>query len=375
MQVKIISDEPVSRNLAQGEASIACAFVQTARTADGDIFCLYRSGTGKHGPDGVLCVQRSTDGGRTWEDPLTIFNACRLQPPRTVLCGGIMAMGNTLLAAFGVIEMLNPKAYVFSKEAESFPWLIYVSRSEDKGRTWSAPMRLDTAPYTCFIGAATSPFLLNDGGFCIPVEVRTKAGPQATAGLFSQDGGKSFSKIRMLVEDKAGLLSLCDARFARLRDGTHLMHLWAFRHQTEETISVHESRSTDDGQTWSPAAPIGIQGQISRPLELPSGMLVAICNHRQRPEGNQLWWSHDQGHTWCQQPMQMWDVARSKMLGCPAANQAAVTGENVWDELQRFSFGSPDLLMATKDVVLLTYYATLGKIIHVRACRFQVVEN
>lgn len=375
MKIEIISDVPVSPNFDRGDSSTACAFVQTTRTPDGDIFCLYRSGATKHGPDGALYVQRSADGGITWDKPLIVYDKHRCQPPRTVMCGGIVATGNSLSASFGVIEMLDSRVYVFSKEAESFPWHIYMSRSEDKGRTWTPPVQIDTGPYKYCIGAATSPFVLNNGDLCVPIEVKTPAGPQATAAVFSSNGGRSFSKIRMLVEDPNGLLSLCDARFTRLRDGAHLAHLWAFRHQTEETINVHESRSMDDGQTWSPAVPIGIRGQISRPLELPPGLLVAVCNYRQQPEGNQLWWSHDQGRSWCDQPLQMWDVSQSLMLGRSAEVAQPAKEEKVWNELPAFSFGTPDLLALAKDTVLLTYYATVENIIHVRACCFRVVDE
>ena len=42
------------------------------------------------------------------------------------------------------------------------------------------------------------------------------------------------------------------------------------------------------------------------------------------------------------------------------------------DELQRFRFGTPDLVLLDAETVLLTYYATLNDVVHVRSCGFRV---
>ena len=371
MRIRILSDEPVSPNFPGG--ADCCAFVQMTQRENGDVLCLYRRGSAKHGPDGALVAQRSPDRGQTWGAPLTVFDEADHTPPNSVVCGGIAALGDTLISSYCYVEMLNPDAYVFGDEGSRFPRHICISRSEDAGRTWSEPVEIGAPEFAGRAGTASSPFPLGDGGLCVPLEIQTEQGPQGTAAVFSSDGGRTFSEPRLLVADETGALSLCDARFARLRDGTHLMHLWAFRHDTEETISVHESRSLD-GMTWGKAHATGIHGQISQPLELPSGTIISICNHRQYPEGNQFWWSTDGGRAWDERPIQMWSVRESRMLGEPADERRVADKEEVWDSLPSFSFGTPALLLADDDTVLLTYYGTVDNVIHVRACRFRVEE-
>lgn len=369
-KVSVIFDVPVSPNLARKDSKEACAFVQSTRLPDGAVFCAYRRGSGKHGPDGVLVAQRSCDGGRSWESPVTIFDESRLNPPRTVISGGIAALGDVLVAAWGRVEMRNPQAYVFSAEARGFLWEVCLSRSADQGATWSPAVKLATA--SCRVaGIATKPYILPGSGLCVPIEYTIESGPQATAGLISRDGGRSFAAPRVFAADPAGELSLCDARFGRLSSGEYLMHLWTFRHKTEETINVHQSRSAD-GENWSRPVPLNIVGQICTPLEIEPGFIVAACNHRQAPQGIQLWSSSDSGRTWCDQPLQMWDASAARVLAQKAAARVAAGRENVWDELRRFSFGTPDLLLLEDRTVLMTYYATVEKVFHVRACRFRV---
>ena len=85
--------------------------------------------------------------------------------------------------------------------------------------------------------------------------------------------------------------------------------------------------------------------------------------------------SDDGGETWAvDQPIQLWDAEAGHMNGQPVTiPPLADVEERVWDELQRFSFGTPDLVLLRDGTVLLTYYATLQGVIHVRACGLRVV--
>lgn len=371
MRVDILSDVAVSPNIFDGSGK-CCSFCQSAQDANGAIFCAYRSGTAKHGPDGTFLFQRSSDGGKTWSAPATVFDRTDRTPPESVVCGGIAAVKGSLLAVFASLDMLNPAAYVFSEEAEKFPHYVSLCRSDDGGRTWPVPQRIDIAPYGgARTGIAANPFLLAGGDLCIPVETQMSCGPQGTISVVSSDKGHSFSKPRLLVGDETGKLCLCDARVARLSGGSFLMHLWTFTQEGEKTLNVHQSRSTD-GLHWSTPKPTRIQGQISCPLELSPGKLIAVCNYREVPEGNHLWWSDDGGETWCDSPIQMWDVAASRVLGEPAQHAVPTGGKEIWESLPKFSFGTPSLQLMRDGAVLLIYYATVNGIIHVRACRFRV---
>lgn len=53
-------------------------------------------------------------------------------------------------------------------------------------------------------------------------------------------------------------------------------------------------------------------------------------------------------------------------------NPSKIELTKIWNELPNFTFGTPDLLLMDKDEILLTYYAELNGITHVRACRFEV---
>lgn len=369
MKLEILSDETVSPNLH--DASKACCAVQSATHPDGRVFCVYRRGVAKHGADGVMLMQSSADGGKSWDSPSIVFDRTDLRVPQSVVCGGIVVVGDTLLSSFTYAEMPDPEVFIFSDEGWALGRDLVVSRSEDGGATWLDPVVIDTADVVIRIGVPESPFLLPDGDVCVPLEVQGPGGGRAAAAVFSSDQGRTFSRPELLVDDHEGKLSQSDARFTRLLDGSYLMHLWTCDRASGQTLPVHQSRSVD-GRTWCKPEPIGIEGQISSPVEISPGFIITVANHRMPPEGNRLWWSHDGGQTWNTSPIQMWSVKESCIIGEPVPQPTESKEQQRWDQTQNFSFGSPKLQRLQDGTILLMYFATVDDIIHIRACRFAV---
>ena len=375
MNVTIQSDVAVSENLAAGSASCMCAFPDAAVDSHGAVHCIYRQGETKHSADGVLLIQRSDDNGVSWSSPVTVIDRSGRTPPETATAVGLIIVDAVMYAAFYSCEMVDSDVYLFDEKAEEFDHYTNLVRSDDGGVSWSAPQRIDMAPYggaRCGIG--TSPYLLPDGALSIPLEAQIPAGPQGTVALVSSDGGETFAPPQLLIGDETGELSLCDARFLRLRDGSYLQHLWTYVDKEERTINVRQSRSAD-GLTWSEPVETSIVGQISAPLEVRPGVLLSAVNHRDPPKGNQLWWSTDGGASWCESPIQMWDLAAGRVTGVAAGERGDSGDSGLWDRLPSFAFGTPVLRQLADASLLLIYWATIDDIAHIRACHFQIAED
>lgn len=375
MHLELLFDVAVSPNLAAGDKQITCAFPLSARLADASVICTYRQGVTKHSHDGVLLWQQSHDGGRTWSSPQVIANGLTASPTQTVVTGGLcQTPGGALLASFGSIEGLPPNTYPFGPGGERYPLRFFLTRSDDGGATWSTPQQPDLHPLGR-VGVTGPPFVAANGAVCVPIECRIPSGVNATALIISYDDGRTFSPPLMVAGDETGQLNLCDARFDLLPDGRIVALLWTFLQENERTIEVHRTFSADHGLTWSNPEALGFVGQITAPLVLSAGRVLAASNYRHPPLGSLLWHSDDGGVTWAvDQPIQLWDAEAGHMNGQPVTiPPLADVEERVWDELQRFSFGTPDLVRLADGTVLLTYYATLQGVIHVRACGLRVV--
>jgi len=57
---------------------------------------------------------------------------------------------------------------------------------------------------------------------------------------------------------------------------------------------------------------------------------------------------------------------------CCAFRQSTVLSDGVLDALWGFAFGTPDLIKGAHGSVIMTYYAVVNGITHIRACRFVV---
>lgn len=376
MKIEVLFDVAVSPNLQSGDRAATCAYAFATLLPSGEVVCVCRRGATKHSYDGVLAMQRSSDGGRTWSESTVVFDGRTLRPPQSVICGGVgLTAEGTLVAMYGTVEATRPDAFVFSESGLRQKQAVYISRSEDGGRSWRPAAEIDPSPFPV-AWAATCPFPLASGDLCVPLEVRTAAGVQATAITFSRDDGRTFEPVVPCAVDDAGRLNLCDARFAVLGDGRILALLWTFRQEGEETIAVHRTYSADDGRTWSPPVPTNISGQIAAPMVLDGDAVIAAVNYRQPPEGIRLWASSDAGQTWdADGVVQMWDARQSRVVAEPVKSGSRPGGEKgVWDALEQFTFGTPGMIRLDDGTVLLTYYATIDGICHIRATRFAVRE-
>ena len=374
--VELLWDRPVSPNLDAGNATVACAYARATQLDDGRIVCVYRQAKTKHSHDGKLVTQSSNDGGQSWSEPETLFKRIESSPTETVVSGGVCAIGkDRLLATVGTMVDLKPDVYMFADDAAHLRRRVYAMVSDDAGRNWTAPVALDTHPYRR-AGITSNPMVLPNGAIGIPLEVATDIGVHATVMTFAREteGQWTFEPLAPCAADPAGELNLCDAQFTQLQDGRVLMHLWTFRQQDEETIDAHQSTSADAGRTWSFPQPTGIQGQITVPLALSSDVVIAVSNYRRSPPGIYLWMSRDGARSWDTSPVRMWDEMAKKLTADPTEIVPSKSeDEGVWEQLQLFTFGTPGLLKLADETVLMTYYATINEIIHVRACRLRIL--
>ena len=370
--VEILSDRAVSPN---GNAGITCAYPQTTLLNSGQIVCVYRQGESKHSHDGKLVRQCSDNGGQSWSKPTTVFDGTGMEPSQTVISGGVCAIDtNKLLVTFGAVLGLERDVYLFGDEGKRLPRRLNMTFSRDAGQTWTAPAQVDTRPFA-HAGVTTRPLLLPDGAVGIPIEVQTDVGVQATAMIQANDGGGELilGPLTLCVADPTGELNLCDAHFTVLENGDILMLLWTFRQEDEQTINVRRCCSSDAGRAWSLPEPTTIEGQVTVPLALSPGTVIAASNNRQAMPGIYLYLSADNGKTWNASRNLVWDEAGKRVTGefLPAGS-SGVSDLGVWDQLPGFMFGTPDLVKLPDGSVLMTYYACIDDVFHVRACRMRI---
>jgi hypothetical protein len=182
----------------------------------------------------------------------------------------------------------------------------------------------------------------------------------------------AFAPAQVCTADANAQISYGDAKLAALPDGRLLALIWAFETATDTTLAVQRCVSDDNGRSWSPPQPTNLCAQITVPLALGDGNVIAASNVRTAPDGIFLLHSRDEGMSWdTTAPIRLWNPHEKRISGEVLALQDGESGA-IWEALPGFAFGHPDLVALDDSAVLLTYYAQINDIFHIRACRFRV---
>ena len=136
------------------------------------------------------------------------------------------------------------------------------------------------------------------------VAARTHTAGGCPAVSLSHDGGRTFTKPRLLAEfdDTKEYRHCGNLALGVAGDGAIVLLAMAFTKEVRNTI--YGWRSTDSGKTWRPAdtSELGPNktGSVYGHVFAVPGRGLAVCGHYRKPVGTGLWisFSSDTGQTW-----------------------------------------------------------------------------
>jgi hypothetical protein len=328
-----------------------CAHPHVAALADGSWLLVFNRAPRRafilHPPQdprfaNVTC--RSTDEGRSWTTPVETpgFDWYGVE------CAGLTALpdGAVLLNQWRFrwlpIEAAKkqPHGLAFpdalaeglrqSPELDSgramtasaemlLPWArgldgAYVHRSEDGGRTWDAPVRVDAAPYSGGYGMRSAA-LLPDGTIVLPLSDVPHY--RTVFVVHSADGGRSWGRPveaaavpGKAFEEPAVLLLRSDRLLMLLRENV--------------SRRLHQCHSDDGGRSWSRPEATPIDGYPPHLLTLADGRLLCTYGYRAPEFSIRAVLSEDGGATWqTERPVRIRGGLPNKDLGYPASLQCS----------------------------------------------------
>lgn len=271
-----------------------------AYASDGSLDALYVVGKvapGKRFPLGALRFARSPDGGKTWEQPVTVtddsafgshnFHALHVArdgtiyaawldgrsgeshafatrsedggktwaPNRAISAGEACPCCRTALAtAPGGIVYVAWRAVLPGNIRE-----IVVARSNDRGTTWSAPVQVQTDNWKVDACPHAGPALAMDHQQRL--HVTWWSGKEGAAGVFyarSDDGGKSFTHVTPL-----GTAEFSQPAHVQLAVGDSGIVAVAWDDGTLQTPRIALRVSRDGGDDFAPTRYISAKGRAA----------------------------------------------------------------------------------------------------------------
>lgn len=249
-----------------GDAGDYQAFPDAYRLQNGDIVAVFYAGYGhiSHHNDaypkaGRICLVRSTDEGRTWSLPRTIYDDAddNRDPHISQLKDGTL-----IVTMFSLLfDPADKKKYRGTN-----PQII---RSRDNGQTWDATAQ--TIPTGDGWYCSSQLKEMPNGTLMLPVYYQKGGGTEMKAWggvIFSSDKGQTWGSV-IPIGETANLPLAAETDVITLRDGT----LFAALRGQRET-QMHFATSTDAGKTWSAVQPSGFVGHSPAFTRLKSGPIL-----------------------------------------------------------------------------------------------------
>lgn len=240
--------------------------------SNGDLLVAWYAGAFEGSPDVAILSSRRPKGSGKWSQPKVPIDT----PNKPE--------GNPVL-------WCDPKGTV---------WLFYVTmqgdgwttcnmkyiKSTDNGKTWSEPvfLRKELGWMT-----GTKPLVMKNGEILLPLYDEVNV---SSVFMISGDGGKTWLNTGPIQSNPGNI----QPSVVQLKDGSLLCYM-----RTWVRGKMWQSRSTDNGRTWSKATQHNLPNSGSRLdlVKLKTGDLVLIFNNTPRgrtPLSAAL--SRDEGRTW-----------------------------------------------------------------------------
>lgn len=292
-----------------GDAGDYQAFTDATRLKNGDILVVFYAGDGhvtypseKYPRAGRICMVRSTDDGKTWSLPKTIFDddADNRDPHITQMSDGTVVLtffntlfGDTIPTDFGK----NTPIHYEQKHRVRKSGGIHFLRSFDNGENWEGAA---TAVSTGGINHACSAPMreLTDGTWIFPAYHQDAKEAYGTV-IHSTDKGKTWGEP-VFIGKGSGVFLPAETDVVLLKDGSLYA---ALRGSIKDKDLMHFAISKDNGKTWSDVKDIGFQGHAPHFLRLSGGAIVMTYRAFRNDEDSKSGYtgfriSFDEGKTW-----------------------------------------------------------------------------
>ena len=366
------TSQPASRRIA--------FFTSLCRLASGNWLCGFQVGTSKHAVDSTIQICRSTDNGLTWQQ-LDLNLQTELDGVPGSLSAPAMietAPGRLLLFATW-FDRSDPQRPLFDPVTEGILHSrLLLAHSNDEGATWSSWRVIPTPGLAGCSG--TGPIISwPDGTLAFPFESFKEYDDPRPAHhgawvLISSDGGETFSPPHLVAQDPDNQVYYWDQRLAPTSHPQEYVALfWTHDRETKRDRNVHLRRASLGSQPAIEGDAIretALPGQLSAPLLLADGRLLAFVVDRRTPCTLTLWQSSDEGRTWPEDRRLVIHAHDERAAVVPGGE--AVDFAQYWEDMGKWSFGHPALHSLDDSHVLCAYYAGTPNAMSIHLARVRV---
>ncbi|HCN06949.1 MAG TPA: hypothetical protein DIT01_03375 [Lentisphaeria bacterium] len=343
--------------------------------SEDEFLCVYQRGPAAESPDSYYAKCRSLDGGKTYVDEGPLWDKKSEEKQYSYIYGYpiLMEDGTLILGGFRW-DRSGPDEDVYNPETKgAVPCEILISRSIDKGRTWTLP-QIIKSPEGRTGNSSSRIITLQDGRLLMPVETwkawdDPEPPMQSSVVLFSSDKGETWDEYSVAAHDPTGHVLYWNGMFTRLQDKRIFVMYWAKDYHSGQDCNIKATWSPDEGRTWQEPYDTGIAGQMGSSIDIGRNRVLAVYNRRDlEGPGIYVSISEDGGETWpaFEEHTLIWDARGRDILGDRDREHTSIYDEGL------FAFGKPDAVLLPNGQVYIGFWVTVAFVRHLRWIKLQI---
>ena len=329
---------------------------------DGEILATFDLGQGPESMDYRRYQARSTDNGRTWSEPTTMFDD-PVQPtvhsPRPTLLrdGTLVAMGPRMYRPDPEQGLINRETFGFTRMD------LILLRSRDRGRTWEGPEVVEPPLVGPAFEGCHNIVELEDGRWLYPTctwrgwDGEAPNGMKAIA-LVSHDRGRTWLEYIVELDGYDQGVIYFEQSFVQLDKGRLLVVAWSF-HEPSGTSRPNAFALAGETLQFGRPQPTGLNGETAKVLPLEANRV--LCLYRRTDEPG-LWGvvaTVETDHWDLVEQVPLWQGADSRMFGKGAKG----------DELSNLKLGYPNMVKLPDGDILGTFWCCEDEVYNIRWLR------
>ena len=275
-----------------------------AKTAEGELLVVFSGDRDEHVcPWGKTELVRSSDGGKTWSEPVIVNNT----PLDDRDAGIILTKQGTIIVSWFTSLAFDEPQYqkyysaevteTWKRHAEKLSpetrkrWLgCWIRRSTDGGKTWGDHIRVQgNSPH--------GPIQLRDGRILYAGKTLWEENKSLSVEE-SSDDGRTWQRIGTIpVAPGEKIEHYHELHAVELENGKIIV-LIRYNPPERENNIMRQTESSDGGKTWTVPHSTGIWGYPPHLIALNDGRIVVVYGHRKEPYSERACISRDGGRTW-----------------------------------------------------------------------------
>ena len=367
--IRVESTGHIYRNPAPNVRPRQAYFPSIVELPGGELLASFELGSAMENLDVRLHVSRSADEGRSWPEPVKVFEPEGLDYPASTLGRMSMLRDGSLVAVILICDRSRKNEGLASPLTEGYVDTTFaIIESADGGRTWSAP-RMIVPPIDWNVFEICSPIIeVSDTRWILPTSLWKNWDGECPHGmkavtLVSDDRGHTWNRCVDVLDLWEQKITSWEQKQTKLSDGRWLAVCWAHDYANAKSLPNRYAFSEDDGDTYGPPLVAPLNGETCTPLALPGNRV--LCVYR-RFDKRGLWahLAEIDGQTW--KP-----IADETLWGTGTASYS-MDSANKLEEMRTLRFGFPQSVRLSDGSVFAAFWCVEDCVACIRWFRLRI---